>query len=197
MRCIGTDEQLIEQYLTGMRIDAEHAFEALVKRHGPVVMGICRQVLYRHEDAEDAFQATFLQLARRAGTIRDRRSLVAWLYEVAHRTATRMRYRARLHPEPLATADREVASGGPEGTAARRELGRHLRAEVASLPEKYRFVVEQCYLQGKTNQEVARLLGRPVGSIKGWLSRARGMMRERLSGTALGRDYGPDRAGEA
>jgi RNA polymerase sigma factor (sigma-70 family) len=197
MRCIGTDEQLIEQYLTGTRGDAEYAFEALVKRHGPVVMGTCRQVLHRREDAEDAFQATFLELARKASTIRDRRLLVSWLYEVAHRIAMRMRYRARLYPAPLATVDRATTSGEPESVATRGELRRRLHAEVASLPEKYRFLVEQCYLQGKSNQEVARLLGRPVGSVKGWLARARGMMRERLSGAAPGRDDDPHRDGKS
>jgi len=150
-----------------------------------MVMGLCRQVLYRHEDAEDAFQATFLILARKASAIRDRRVLGRWLCEVAYRTAIRMRSRARLHSVLLEMTEREAPAAGPELDAIREEARLHLCAGLDSLPEAYRFLVVQCYLEGKSNQEVAQLLGRPVGTIKGWLSRARGMLRERLSGTAL------------
>jgi RNA polymerase sigma factor (sigma-70 family) len=191
------DEQLVEQFVTGTRDEMEQAFELLVKRHGPVVMGICRQVLDRHQDAEDAFQATFLALARKASAIRDRRVLGSWLCEVAYRTAIKMKSRGRIRPVLLRMAEREASAGGPEGAAVRRELRLHLRAELDSLPEKYRFLVVQCYLEGKTTQEVARLLDRPVGTIKGWLSRARGMLRERLSGTSLEWDDMEDRAGTA
>jgi RNA polymerase sigma factor (sigma-70 family) len=197
MKCIRSDEELVEQFVTGTRDDAERAFESLVRRHGPLVMGICRQVLSRHQDAEDAFQATFLVVARKARGIRDRRVFGPWLCEVAYRTAIRMKSRARLRPRLLRMADREASVGGPESAAARRELRLHVRAELESLPEKYRFLVEQCYLEGKTNQEVALLLDRPVGTIKGWLSRARGMLRQRLSGAVVDRDDFGDRAGAA
>jgi RNA polymerase sigma-70 factor (ECF subfamily) len=196
MRCIRTDDQLIEQFVTGTRVDAEEAFESLVSRHGPVVMGICRQVLNRHQDAEDAVQATFLVLARKASTIRDRRALVSWLYEVAYRIALKMRYRARYRPGLLKLADRQESGGEPLSAAVKRELRLQIRAELESLPETYRFLLEQCYLEGKTNREVARVLDRPVGTIKGWLWRARGMLRERLSGTALDPDDFGDREGE-
>jgi RNA polymerase sigma factor (sigma-70 family) len=197
MKCIRTDEELIEQFVTGTRDDAEKAFELLVKRHGPMVMGVGRQVLGRHQDAEDAFQATFLVLARKASTIRDRRVLGCWLYEVAHRIAIRMRSRTRLRPLLEEMVEREASVGGPEMAAVRKELRLHLHAELDSLPETYRFLVVQCYLEGKTNQEVAQLLDRPIGTIKGWMSRARGMLRERLSGTGLELDDLGDRAGEA
>lgn len=185
MRCRRSDEQLIEKFVTGTRDDAEEAFGVLVKRHGPMVMGVARQVLGRHQDAEDAFQATFLSLARKASTIRNRRVLGCWLYEVAYRIAIRMRTRVRPRPSLQDMAEREHQVGGPESVAIRKELRVHLRAELDSLPETYRFLVVQCYLEGRTNQEVAELLDRPVGTIKGWLSRARGMLRERLSGTGL------------
>jgi RNA polymerase sigma-70 factor (ECF subfamily) len=197
MKCIRTDEQLIEEFLTGTHDEAEDAFGLLVKRHGPMVMGVGRQVLGRNQDVEDAFQATFLALARKASTIRNRRLLGCWLYEVAYRIAIRMRSRVRLQPVPRGMAGREATMVGPEIAAARKELELHVRAEVDSLPETYRFLVVQCYFEGRSNQEMAELLDRPVGTIKGWLSRARGMLRERLSRTGLEEDDLRDRASGA
>src|SRR5271167_3779380 len=91
MKTFRTDEQLINTYLNGEKEDSETAFESLVKRHGPMVLGVCRSVLGRYQDAEDAFQATFLVLARKADTIRNREILGCWLHAVAHRTALRAR----------------------------------------------------------------------------------------------------------
>ena len=85
------DEELLIQFLDGDAESSEDAFRSLVCRHGPMVMGVCRHVLNQDHDAEDAFQATFLTLARKAGTIRDRRVLASWLYEVAYRIAVRAR----------------------------------------------------------------------------------------------------------
>ncbi len=93
MKTIRSDGQLIDQFLTGQKEDSESAFETLVKRHGPMVLGVCRHVLNRVQDAEDAFQATFFALARKAGTIRDREIVGCWLHEVAYRTAIRARER--------------------------------------------------------------------------------------------------------
>jgi RNA polymerase sigma factor (sigma-70 family) len=198
MKSVRTDEQLIEQFVTGTRDTREKAFEILVKRHGPMVMGVCRQVLDRHQDAEDAFQTTFLALARKAGAIQNRRLLGPWLYEVAHRTALRTRVRVSRHRcFGLGTDEREASDAGPEIKAGHSELRLHLGAEVDALPESYRFLVVQCYLQGKTNQEVARLLGRRVGTIKARLSRAREMLRVRLNGTGLDLNHVADRAGDA
>ncbi len=89
MKPIRSDEQLIDTFLTGEKGESETAFETLVRRHGPMVLGVCRQVLRRDQDAEDAFQATFIVLARKAGSIHNRDVLGCWLYEVAHRTAIR------------------------------------------------------------------------------------------------------------
>ena len=188
-KCNHSDEQLIERYVTGVRDDAADAFEVLVKRHGPMVMGVCRDILYRHQDAEDAFQTTFMTLARKAGAIRDRRVLAYWLHEVAYRIAIRMKARVSRLPALTATAERQTSGGGPESTAAWKELGLLLHAEVDRLPESYRALVVHCYLEGETNREVARRLNCPVGTIKGRLFRAREMLRSRLSCTELDPDH--------
>jgi len=187
-----TDEQLIEQFLTSQGDAAESAFEVLVRRHGPMVLGVCRQVLNnRSQDADDAFQATFLALARKAGTIQNRRALGCWLYEVAYRTSIRLRARVARHRWLPATADLKVAPGGAELAATRNELRPILRAALDHLPEKYRTLVVYCYLEGKSHEEVARLMDCPIGTVKGRLSRARGILRERLSCSGLA----PDLAG--
>jgi RNA polymerase sigma factor (sigma-70 family) len=194
MRRVRTDEQLIEEYLTAGRDGAGRAFEDMVRRHGPMVMGVCRQVLRRHEDAEDVFQATFMALARRAGTIRNRMVVGAWLYEVAHRLALRKRTSLFRSPVPL-TTDCRASADGPELAASRKEVGQILQAEVNQLPEKYRVLVDQCYLKGRTNEEVARMLDCPVGTVKGRLFQAREMLRERLSRAAVDGDESGDGAG--
>jgi len=194
-KCIRSDEQLIDQFLTGARDDAENAFEVLVKRHGPMVMGVCRHILYRHQDAEDAVQTTFMTLARKAGAIRDRRVLAHWLHEVAHRIAIRMKARVSRLPALTDTADQDTSGGGPESAAVWKELGLLLHAEVDRLPKRYRALVVHCYLEGKTNREVARRFDCPIGTVKGQLSRAREMLRKRLSCTEMDPDYVGDRAG--
>jgi RNA polymerase sigma factor (sigma-70 family) len=175
-----TDDQLIERFLAGAPGEAESAFEALVTRHGPMVMGVCRQILPQSHDAEDAFQVTFLTLMRNAGKIRNPRVLGGWLHRVAWRTAVDMRTQAARRCSLSARAGQEDSSGGPENDFARNELRLILQAELDRLPEKYRTLVEHCYLEGKTNEEVARLVGCPVGTIKGRLWRARAMLRVRL-----------------
>jgi RNA polymerase sigma factor (sigma-70 family) len=196
-KCIRSDEQLIDLFLSGARDDAADAFEVLVKRHGPMVMGVCRQILYRYQDAEDAFQTTFMNLARKASSIRDRSVLAGWLYEVAYRTAIRMNARVSRLPVLTETADRETSGGEPESAAAWKELGLLLHAEIDRLPQSYRTLVVHCYLEGETNREVARRLNCPVGTIKGRLSRAREMLRRRLSCTELDPGHIGDRAGAA
>jgi RNA polymerase sigma factor (sigma-70 family) len=89
------DEDLLERFLGGEELEAQEAFRALIERHGPRVLGICRHVLAREHDAEDAYQATFLTLARRGSTIRNRQALAGWLHEVAHRVALRAHARER------------------------------------------------------------------------------------------------------
>src|SRR3954467_5490658 len=96
MEAVGelSDEELIERFLNAGRDEAEAAFRVMVMRHGPMVLGVCRHVLNQHQDAEDAFQATFIALARKAGSIKDRRVLARWLYEVAYRIALRAKMSA-------------------------------------------------------------------------------------------------------
>jgi RNA polymerase sigma factor (sigma-70 family) len=174
-----TDEELLERFLNRGGEAAEAAFRALVERHGPMVLGVCRHVLGQQQDAEDAFQATFLVLARKGRTIRSRNILGRWLYEVAYRIALRAKAQAvrRRVQERQAT---EMSPPAPENEAAWNELRPVLHEEVNRLPEKYRTPVVLCYLEGKTNEEVAQLLQWPVGTVKGRLSRARDLLRSRL-----------------
>ena len=181
MKPIRSDEQLIDQFLTGQKENSESAFETLLKRHGPMVLGVCRHVLRRDQDAEDAFQATFLVLARKAGTIHNREILGCWLHEVAYRTAIRARERHARSTPRMEIQEVEESHSGPENAASRDELRLLLRAEVDGLPAKYRSLVLHTYMEGKSNEQVARLLRCPVGTVKGRLSRARDLLRARLS----------------
>jgi RNA polymerase sigma factor (sigma-70 family) len=184
------DGTLLEQFLNGDEAGGQNAFQALVVRHGPMVFGICRHVLNDDHDAEDAFQATFLVLAQKGSSIRNRKVLAGWLHEVAHRIAIK----ARLSANRRRTLERQATAMSPTATqanhqdevAAWNELRPVLHAEVDRLPEKYRLPVILCYLEGKTNEEVADLLHWPVGTVKGRLSRARDLMRSRLMRRGLG-----------
>jgi RNA polymerase sigma factor (sigma-70 family) len=179
-----SDEDLLEQFLTGAEFESQGAFRELVVRHGPMVLGICRHLLDRPEDAEDAFQATFLVLARKGGSIRNRKVLAGWLHEVAHRIAVKARasrVRVRnLERQGVAMSPPAIQPNDPHEAAAWNELRGVLHAEVERLPERYRVPVILSYLEGKTNEEVAQALKWPVGTVKGRLSRAREMLRSRL-----------------
>jgi RNA polymerase sigma factor (sigma-70 family) len=177
------DEQLLLQFLEGDAEGSADAFRSLVCRHGPMVMGVCRHVLHQEHDAEDAFQATFLTLSRKACTIRDRRVLAAWLYEVAYRIAVRARagsVRRRQQEKEGMAMTATTFRPDQENQAAWNELRPVLHDEINRLPEKYRVPVILSYLEGRTNEEVANLLDWPVGTVKGRLSRARDMLRSRL-----------------
>jgi len=166
----------------------EAAFALLVWRHGAMVMNLCRGVLHDEYAAEDAFQGTFLVLARKAGGVYRQASLAGWLYQVAYRIALKAQAQARKRvtqgPEPL---DRlaDLSCGDPADTIARRELQPLLYAEVNRLPPKYRDPVVLCYLQGQTNEEAARLLGSKAGTVSGRLARARELLRKRLTARGL------------
>jgi RNA polymerase sigma factor (sigma-70 family) len=158
----------------------QHAFATIVSRHGPMVLGVCRRVLRHHQDAEDAFQATFLVLARKAGSL-DRPELLAnWLYGVAFRTAQQARAKVarRSHHEREAAS---MTAAWSEPEVGQRELRELLDQELFQLPEKYRAPLVLCYLEGKTNEEAARLLGWPPGSMSARLARGRELLRERLA----------------
>jgi len=161
----------------------EAAFEALVARHGPMVLGVCRRALRDPHDADDAFQATFLILARRAGAIRDREILARWLFGVARRVSARARVLAGRRRDRERPASEELA--GPVIDPADGELRAILDEEVGRLPDRYRSPVVLCYLEGRSHEEAARQLGWPVGTVKGRLSRARALLRSRLTRRGL------------
>jgi len=173
------DERLLALFLDSGRDEAEAAFRTVVVRHGPMVLGVCRHVLSQHHDAEDAFQATFIALARKADTIKDRRVLARWLYEVAYRTALRAKMNAH-RKRALERQGAEMSVTTFHSDAGWNELRPVLHDELSRLPDKYRTPVVLCYLEGKTNEEAAELLRWPVGTVKGRLSRARELLRSRL-----------------
>ena len=176
------DGQLLERFRT--RSD-QAAFAALVRRHGPLVWGVCRRVLGDRHDAEDAFQAAFLVLAKKADSIRRAESLGAWLHSVARQLALRARRgRARRHEAEAgrgAGGAAPAAAGEPGEELSLREALAILDEEIGRLPEKFRGPVVLCYLQGQTNEDAARELGCPVGTLKTRLGRARDLLGERLT----------------
>jgi RNA polymerase sigma-70 factor (ECF subfamily) len=173
-----TDGQLLESFV---RQRDGAAFEALVRRHGPMVLGVCRRVLRNHHDAEDAFQATFLVLVRKAASIVPREMVANWLYGVAHRTALKARTMLARHRG----RERQVTDM-PEPEAVEpddrwRELQPLLDQELRRLPDKYRVPVVLCDLEGQTGKEAARRLGWPEGTVASRLSRGRGLLAKRLT----------------
>ncbi len=171
-----SDGQLLERFTS---FQDEAAFATLVQRHGPMVLGVCQRLLNEPHDAEDAFQATFLVLVRKAGTIAQPDLLANWLYGVAYRIAIKARAtaaRRREHERQAAL----MPLADPIPNVAWRELRTVLDAEMNLLPEKYRAPLVLCYLEGLTNEEAARKLGWPTGSMSGRLSRGRELLRKRL-----------------
>jgi RNA polymerase sigma factor (sigma-70 family) len=165
----------------------EAAFAALVRRHGGLVLAACRRVLREPADVEDAFQATFLVLLRKAGSIRRTPSVGGWLYRVAHRVALQVRVDAerRRRHEPAGIGSEPAAPPGADPSW--REVCGVLHAELDRLPVKFRLPLILCYLDGKTRDEAARLLGWSLGAVKGNLERGRKRLRARLErrGVAL------------
>jgi RNA polymerase sigma factor (sigma-70 family) len=162
----------------------EAAFEVLVRRHGPMVLGVCRRVLGNQEDAEDAFQATFLVLVRKAASVTPRSLVGNWLHGVARQTAVRTRalnVKRRAREKPL-VALFEPPAPDPERASDWQPL---FDEELGRLPARYRTVVVLCDLEGRTRKEAARQLGWPEGSVSSRLARGRALLAKRLTRRGL------------
>jgi len=184
-----TDGQLLEDYLSRRE---EAALAALVHRHGPMVWGVCRRVLGSYHDAEDAFQATFLVLVRKANSIVPKGMVANWLYGVAHQTALKVRATCAKR-----RARERLVTIMPEPAAVEQDLWDDLEPlldqELCRLPDKYRLAIVLCDLEGRTRKEAARQLGVPEGTLAARVARGRVMLAKRLarhglafSGGALG-----------
>ena len=191
-----SDAVLLERFASDRD---QGAFLELVQRHGSMVLKVCRRVLSSEHDVEDVFQATFLTLANKARVVDWEGSVGAWLHAVARRLALHARTRAtqrERRERPLAA----LAGTGADGRSGRLAEEHHPRSSVmeeierrdlrgllddalGQLPEKYRAPVVLCYLEGKTNEEAARQLGWPAGSISRRLDRARSLLKRRLAGS--------------
>jgi RNA polymerase sigma factor (sigma-70 family) len=177
---VETDRQLLDRFVATGEQDA---FAALIHRHGPLVLGVCRRILGHEQDAEDAFQAAFLVLARKSSTLPCRSSLRNWLFEVAYRTASRARAdRARRHRhEQRAARERYTRPS----TITWDELRGVLDEELYKLPVTYRAPLLLCFMEGKTQDEAAIELNCSSGSLRGRLHRGRQLLRRRLAGRGL------------
>jgi RNA polymerase sigma factor (sigma-70 family) len=175
-----TDGQLLGRFLSTRD---EEAFAAIVRRHGPMVLGVCRRLLHDFHDAEDAFQATFLVLARKAASVVKRDSLASWLYGVAHRTALQARVtnaRRRARERPMRDMPHlELPPAEPQDW---RPL---LDRELSRLPEKYRAAIVLCDLEGRSRREAACLLKIPEGTLSSRLAAGRRLLARRLAKSGL------------
>jgi len=183
-----TDERLLEQFTTCTGEAAELAFAALVERHGPMVLRVCQSLLREPHDAQDAFQATFLVLVRKAGSIRKRDSLVSWLHGVAHRVAAcanAATARRRRHERRIAEGAATSVDDGDQD-----DLASVLHEELDRLPEKYRAPIVLCYLEGRTHEQAAQQLRWPVGTVRSRLARGRDQLRGRLMRRGLALSVG-------
>jgi RNA polymerase sigma factor (sigma-70 family) len=172
-----TDGQLLELFVAH-RDGA--AFEALIRRHGPMVLGVCRRVTRHVQDAEDAFQATFLVLARRAAVVQPQERVGNWLYGVAHRTSLKVRAKAAQYSgreRPLEEAREPAVEQPPD----RPDLAPVLDAELSRLPAIYRAPLVLCDLGGRPRKEAARQLGIPEGTLSSRLNAARKKLADRLT----------------
>ncbi len=175
-----TDRDLLHRFV---HHHDEAAFAALVQRHGPMVLSVCRRVLHHAHDAEDACQAAFLVLARKAGSIRKGDSVGSWLHGVAFRAAANLKRQvARRHARERPAVDVPQADAGD---VSWREVRAVLDEELRRLPARYQAPLVLCYLEGKTRDEAAHELGWSQGTLRGRLERARDLLRTRLARRGL------------
>jgi RNA polymerase sigma factor (sigma-70 family) len=172
-----SDGQLLERFIAHRD---EAAFEILVQRHGPMVWGVCMRVLLVHHDAEDAFQATFLVLARKAGTINRREGLASWLHSVAYQTARKARsMTAKRRVRETQVTD--MPDPKPAGPDLWGDVLPVLDEEINRLADNHRAPIVLCDLEGKSRREAARQLGWPEGTVSSRLSRGRAILANRLA----------------
>jgi RNA polymerase sigma factor (sigma-70 family) len=170
-----SDGQLLTRFVKDRD---DRALETLVHRHAPMVWSVCRRNLTRHDDAEDAFQATFLVFLRKAASIRARELLANWLYGVAYQTSRKLRQTAAKRPVPLPTPEPPMAA--PDD-AFGPELLSQLDRELSRLPEKYRSAIVLCHLQGKSLRDAAAQMRVAEGTVGSRLARGRQMLAQRMS----------------
>jgi RNA polymerase sigma factor (sigma-70 family) len=180
-----TDGQILERFATGHGEAAELAFAALVERHGPMVLRVCRDVLADPDDADDAFQATFLVLLKKVRELWVRDSLGPWLHRVAYRTSCCARSAAARRRRHERRAAEMAASSPCAEVRIGDEIARVLHEEVDRLPERYRVPIVLCDLEGRTCEEAARYTESPVGTVKSWRARGRQRLRKRLTGRGI------------
>ena len=182
-----TDGQLLERFAAGDGETAELAFGALLERHGPMVMRVCRSKLIDSHDAQDAFQATFLVLVKKARGLWVRDSIGPWLHQVAYRTALCAR---------LAVGHRRRHEQGASNLRTELQVERHddlesvLHEEIERLPARFRSPLILCDLEGRSHEQAARHLGWPVGTVKSRQARGRDRLRDRLRRRGLAPDAG-------
>jgi RNA polymerase sigma factor (sigma-70 family) len=182
-----SDIELLERFASahGERDDsAELAFATLVARHGPMVLRVCRSVLADRHECDDAFQATFLVLAMRVGSIRRRQSVGSWLHGVALRVAACARSRAarrRRHERRRAEMALHTTQADSQSPVVDDDRDRVLHEEISHLPERFRSALVLCYLEGLTHEMAADQLGCPVGTVRSRLATARERLRRRLT----------------
>jgi len=184
-----TDRQLLERLSGRDHETAELCFAALVKRHGPMVFHTCEAILRDRHDAEDAFQATFLVLARKAQSLWVRDSLGPWLFEVSCRVASHARSAAlqrRIHERKAGRTARSTLED-----KTRDERAAVLREELQCLPDRYRAAVVLCDLEGLTQERAAQVLGWPAGTVRSRLARGRQRLRDRLTRRGLAPSVAP------
>jgi RNA polymerase sigma factor (sigma-70 family) len=182
-----SDRDLLAHFADRTGDASGYAFEAIVRRHGPMVLGVCRRMLGHEHRAEDVFQATFLVLALKAGAIRKPDSLGPWLHGVAARISRRAKASGAVRrekagiPENVITIDRDPCN---------QELHNALDEEIERLPASYRKAIVLCYLEGKTQEDAARALGWTKGTVSGRLARAKDLLRARLTRRGLAPSVG-------
>jgi len=178
---LAKDRELLEMFLERRE---EEAFTALLRRHGPMVLAVCRTITHDWHTAEDAFQATFLLLAQKAVSIRQRESVGSWLHGVARHIA-RKAVTAAVRQRTEEGKAKPIMPRDPLMDMSLRELQKIMHEELEMLPEKYRMALVHCYLEGKTHEQAARQLGWSKGTVRGRLNRGREMLRGSLTRRGL------------